>query len=172
MVAAQEVTMTGIHVDLVRLTDVALDDVHALLNEPRLRRHMPLSSDVDRSGAAAWVRAKDAQWEQHGYGPWAVLLDGTFAGWAGFQAEEAGPDLAVVLLPQHWGHGLLVAQEALRRGFDDLGLDTVLVALPTTREPGRVVARLGFVPDGEVAYGAATFRRFRLSRPAWRRTSA
>lgn len=62
--------------------------MHALLNEPRLRRHMPLAGDVSRDEAAAWVHAKDAQWEVNGYGPWAVLLDGTFAGWAGFQAED------------------------------------------------------------------------------------
>lgn len=141
--------------------------MHALLDEPRLRRHMPLSGDVSRDEAAAWVRAKDAQWEENGYGPWAVLIDGTFAGWAGFQSEDGDADLAVVLLPAHWGRGLQVAEAALDRGFGELGLETVVIALPLTRSPDRVVARLGFVPAGEVAYGGATFRRFRLTREAW-----
>ena len=135
--------MNGGRIELVRLTEVSLDDVHALLTEPRLRRHMPLSTDVSREGAAAWVRGKDTQWQTNGYGPRAVLLDGGFAGWAGFQAEPGGADLAVVLLPGHWGSG----------------------------HPEHVVARLGFIPDGEVAYGGSQgvqqFRQFWLTRAAW-----
>ena len=159
--------MGGPQVDLVRLTEVPLDAVHALLDEPRLRRHMPLSSDVTREEAASWVRDKDSQWQTHGYGPWAVLVDGAFAGWAGFQAEEAGADLAIVLLPEHWGSGQLVAERALDRGFGELGLAEVVIALPLTRRPERVVGRLGFVPDGEVSYGGERFGQYRLSRASW-----
>ncbi|HVK45469.1 MAG TPA: hypothetical protein VM429_11260 [Micropruina sp.] len=43
----------------------------------------------------------------------------------------------------------------------------MLIALPYTRNPGRVVARFGFVPDGEVNYGGTTFRQYRLDRNAW-----
>jgi [ribosomal protein S5]-alanine N-acetyltransferase len=158
-------------VDLVRLPEVDVDDVLALLNEHRLRRHMPLSSDMTRDEAAAWVAGKDAQWEEHGYGPWAVLVDRTFAGWAGFQAEDGAADLAVVLRPEHWGRGLEVAVACLDLGFGELGLDAVVIALPLTRSPTRVVARLGFAPDGEVEHGGATFRRYRLTRQAWTRRS-
>ena len=113
------------------------------------------------------MAAKDGQWKVHGYGPWAVLLDGEFAGWGGFQHEENGGDFALVLKPTHWGHGAAVTRAALNRGFTELGLETVLIALPYTRNPGRVVARFGFVPDGEVNYGGSTFRQYRLDRNAW-----
>ena len=131
---------------------------------------MPLSTDMTSAEAAAWVAAKDAQWEENGYGPWAVLVKGVFAGWSGFQAEDGAADLAVVLRPEHWGLGRAVADAALAQGFGAPGLDAVVIALPLTRSPARVVARLGFVPDGEVAYGGATFRRFRLTRDAWEET--
>jgi RimJ/RimL family protein N-acetyltransferase len=85
----------------------------------------------------------------------------------GFQHEENGADFALVLKPTHWGHGGAVTRAALNRGFSELGLDTVLIALPYTRNPGRVVARFGFVPDGEVNYGGSTFRQYRLDRNAW-----
>ena len=152
-------------VDLVRLPEVPLADVLALRNEPRLTRHMPLAGRFDETQTADWVATKDAQWAAHGYGPWAVLLDGRFAGWGGFQREEGGADLALVLAPAFWGHGAAVLRVALDRGFGELGLDEVLIALPPTRNPARVVARFGFVPDGEVDHGGARFLQYRLTRP-------
>lgn len=52
-------------------------------------------------------------------------------------------------------------------GSRKLGLDVVVIALPLTRSPTRAVARLGFVPDGEVVYGGAPFRQYRLTRETW-----
>ena len=158
--------------ELVRLTEVPLVEVVGLLNEPRNLRHMPLSEEFTEESAAAWVAAKDAQWEQHGYGPWAVLVNDVFAGWGGFQREENGADFALVLLPTYWGSGLAVTRAALDRGFRELGLDSVIIALPFTRSPARAVARFGFVPDGEVSYGGSDFRQFRLSRAAWEAAQA
>jgi RimJ/RimL family protein N-acetyltransferase len=158
-------------IDFLRLTEVPLADVLALLNEPR-SRHLPLSRAFTPAAAQAWVTAKDAQWETHGYGPWAVLVDHRFAGWGGFQREENGADFALVLSPTYWGHGAAVTRLALARGFDELGLDEVLIALPYTRRPDRVVARFGFVPDGEVRYGDVAFRQYRLTADAWRARSA
>ena len=154
-------------IEFVRLTQVPLSAVVTLLNEPRNARHMPLSGTFSEESAAGWVRGKDEQWDTHGYGPWAVLLNGEFAGWAGFQHEENGADFALVLLPAHWGNGAEITRAALDRGFDELGLDDVIIALPYTRNPTRVVDRFGFVPDGEVSYGGASFRRYRLTRDAW-----
>ena len=151
----------------VRLTEVPIAAVMELLNEPRNTRHMPLSNTFTEESAAAWVTAKDGQWEEHGYGPWAVLVDGDFAGWAGFQREENGADFALVLLPRYWGRGGAITRAALEQGFGELGLDAVIIALPFSRSPERVVARFGFVPDGEVSYGGSSFRQYRLTRSAW-----
>lgn len=158
-----------VRVEFGRLTDVPLVAVVALLNEPRLARHLPLSNGpVTAEAAAAWMAAKDGQWAVHGYGPWALYLDGVFAGWGGFQHEENGADFALVLAPAFWGHGAAITRAALDRGFGELGLDEVLIALPYSRNPARVVARFGFVPDGEVSYGGVTFRQYRLTRQRWR----
>jgi ribosomal-protein-alanine N-acetyltransferase len=156
-------------VTFVRLTQVPLADVVALLDEPRNARHLPLSvGPVTPESAAAWVRAKDAQWDSVGYGPWAVLLDDVFAGWGGFLAEEQGPDFALVLRPEFWGAGQTITQAALRCGFEELGFDKVTIALPRSRNPDRVVARLGFVPIGEVVHAGVSFRQYALSREVWR----
>ena len=159
--------MTDARIDLVRLTEVPLDAVVALLNEPRNTRHMPLSNPFTPETAREWVQAKDAQWDEHGYGPWAVLVDGDVAGWGGFQREPNGADFALVLFPRHWGRGAAITRDVLGRGFAELGLDDVLIALPDSRNPDRAVARLGFRPDGEVDYGGVRFRQYRLTRAAW-----
>jgi ribosomal-protein-alanine N-acetyltransferase len=158
---------TEARIDFVRLTEVPLSAVLTLLNEPRNARHMPLSGEFSEESAAEWVQGKDGQWDAHGYGPWAVLVDGEFAGWGGFQHEENGADFALVLLPEQRGHGAEITRAALDRGFDELGLDDVIIALPFTRSPTRVVARFGFVPDGEVSYDGSSFRQYRLTRDLW-----
>jgi len=155
------------HIEFVRLTQVPLAALVTLLNEPRNTRHMPLSGEFSHESADVWVQGKDMQWDAYGYGPWAVVLNGEFAGWCGFQHEENGADFALVLLPEQWGHGAEITRAALNRGFGELGLDDVIIALPYTRNPTRVVARFGFVPDGEVSYGGASFRQYRLTREAW-----
>jgi [ribosomal protein S5]-alanine N-acetyltransferase len=162
----------SLQITFVRLREVPLAAVLELLNEPRNTRHMPLSGTFTPATAAEWVAAKDGQWEANGYGPWAVLLDGEFAGWAGFQREENGADFALVLSPRHWGRGADIARAALGRGFTELGLDDVIIALPFTRSPDRVVARFGFVPDGTVTYDGAPFRQYRLTRVDWLRRTA
>ena len=45
----------------------------------------------------------------------------------------------------------------------------MIIALPYTRNPDRIVARFGFAPDGEVTYDGAPFRQYRLTRDAWSR---
>ena len=156
-------------IDFIRLTEIDLDQVLAVLNEPWNARHMPLAGGetFTPESAAAWVAAKDGQWDEHGFGPWAILLDGRFAGWGGFQAEDSGADFGLVLLPGFWGHGEAIARAALDRGFGELGLEEVVIALPYSRSPDRVVARFGFTPDGNVEYGGVTFRQYRLSRERW-----
>ena len=159
--------MPEARIGFVRLTEVPLAAVLALLNEPRNARHMPLSGEFTDESAAQWVAAKDGQWDVKGYGPWAVLVDGRLAGWGGFQREENGADFALVLSPQYWGLGAEVARAALDRGFGELGLDEVTIALPYSRNPARVVARFGFIPAGEVIHDGAPFRQYRLTRQAW-----
>ena len=110
--------MTEPRIEFVRLSEVSLLDVLPVLNEPRNWRHLPLAGEqFTETSAGKWVAAKDAQWKAHGCGPWAVRVDGEFAGWGGFQHEENGADFALVLKPTRWGHGADVTRAALNRGF-------------------------------------------------------
>ncbi|MGC5224022.1 GNAT family N-acetyltransferase [Micromonospora sp. DT81.3] len=154
-------------VELRRLTEVPLSAVMTLLNEPRNVRHMPLAGRFDEAQTAGWIQSKDAQWEDYGYGPWAVFLDEEFVGWGGFQREDLGPEFGLVLFPSFWGVGAQVTRAALGRGFGEFGFEEVFVALPYTRSPGGVMARFGFTSAEDAEIGGVRFRRYRLSRDAW-----
>ena len=106
---------------------------------------------------ATWLRAVG------GFGQRRVCRVG------GFQREENGADFALVLRPTRWGEGAAITRAALDRGFRELGLAAVLIALPFTRSSERVVTRFGFEPHGEVSYGGSRFRQYRLTREAWQR---
>lgn len=158
-----------VDIELVRLTEVPPADLVAVLGDPRLARHMPLWRPMSEAEVAAWVRDKDAQWERHGYGPWAVRVEGRTIGWAGLQREEHGPDLAVVLAPAGWGHGAAVVTAVLARAFGQLGLDEVVVSLPASRAPEAVLARWGFRAAAPQEIAGATFRTWRLTRETYLR---
>ena len=149
---------------LHKFADIPAMDWLRLLTDPEVHRHMPLGGDDwTEATAASWVAGKDGQWAANGYGPWALRVDGVFAGWGGFQKEGEDADFGLVLLPQFWGQGLAIGVELLRRGWA-MGLPSVTFLLPPSRRM-KGLARLGFMPDGEVDYDGHQFLRFRMTRP-------
>ena len=151
--------------EFAHLSDIAVADLVGLLNDAEVRRHMPLSDGNNTpESALAWAAAKDAQWAENGYGPWAIRVDGRFAGWGGFQKEGEDADLGLVLLPAFWGHGGAIHAAMLKKGFAELGFDSVTILLPPSRVRLKSLARLGYRPDGEIAYAGHRFLKFRLHR--------
>ena len=75
----EDEAMTEPLITFVRLPEVPILEVLDVLNEPRNGRHLPLAGErFSETSAAEWVAAKDGQWKVHGYGPWAVRVDGEF----------------------------------------------------------------------------------------------
>ncbi|WP_144120065.1 GNAT family N-acetyltransferase [Catellatospora sichuanensis] len=149
---------------LTRLGGVDPADIIALMSHRAVRRHMPLAEGAfGAAECAAFVTAKEALWRDHGYGPWAFLVDGEFAGWGGLQPEDGGDaDLALVLHPRFWGHGRAICARVLDEAFGTFRFDSVTILLPPTRRSGHAVARLGFRTDGETSIEGRRFLRFRL----------
>lgn len=145
------------------LSEIPPPEVLALLTDPDVRRHMPLAGDDwNADSAAEWARAKDAQWQENGYGPWAIRIDGGFAGWGGFQKEGDEADLGLVLFPGQWGHGAAIFRELVRRGTE-LQIRNVTIMLPPSRVRLKGLVRLGFEPAGELDYAGQRFLKFRRS---------
>jgi len=150
-------------IEFRRLSDIDAAEIIALSTHPLVRRHMPLADDdFGEAACREWVRGKESQWQQHGYGPWAFMLDGQFAGWGGLQCEGGDPDLGLVLHPQYWGMGKAIYDEIIRRAFGEMGFESVTILLPPSRTRVRAIIRLGFQLDGEVELFGQRFIRYRL----------
>ena len=151
-----------VRISLARLTAVAPDALIGLMNDPAVRRHLPLARGVfDSAACERFVAAKEAIWAEHGYGPYGFLCDGELVGWGGLQPEEGDVDLGLVLQPQFWGSGPALYQHFLTEAFDRLRVPSVTVLLPPSRVRVSGLRRLGFVADGETLVGGERFLRFR-----------
>ncbi|MEO1353072.1 MAG: GNAT family N-acetyltransferase [Cyanobacteria bacterium J06635_15] len=152
-----------------RLTEVSPDVIIELMNDPDVRRHMPLAqgyfgvSDCER-----FVAAKERIWEENGYGPWAFFLGHEFIGWGGLQREGDDADVGLVLHRAHWGAGKAIYERILDHAFGELGLDSVIALFPPSRTRLAGLRRLGFGEDGQVMIGEELFNRYRLPRSARR----
>ncbi|WP_155368575.1 GNAT family N-acetyltransferase [Catellatospora vulcania] len=150
---------------LTRLGGIDPAAIISLMNHRSVRRHMPLAAgDFGAVECAAFVAAKEQLWREHGYGPWAFLVDGEFAGWGGLQPEDGDADLALVLHPRFWGHGAAICDRVLDEAFGTFGFGSVTILLPPSRRSAHGVARLGFRTDGETSIGDDRFLRYRLHR--------
>jgi hypothetical protein len=144
-----------------QFSDIPNEQWLLLLNHPDVIRHMPLSTESWTEHAVMeWAKGKDAQWQAHGYGPWAIRIDGAFAGWGGFQKKGREADLALVLLPEFWGYGPALVRHCMNRR-QELGIGPVSILLPPSRVRVRGLARIGFAFDCEVEYEGQRFLKFR-----------
>ncbi|MGR9087169.1 MAG: GNAT family N-acetyltransferase [Gammaproteobacteria bacterium] len=153
-------------IELICLGEVGFADIIALHNNPRVLRHLPLAGGTfDESECKKWVESKVIQWEDNGYGPWGILINGVFAGWGGLQLEMGDADLALVLSPEHWGYGRIVYQKIIKIAFEEMGFESVTALLPPSRVRANGMLRLGFQSDGQVRISESLFYRYRLWAP-------
>lgn len=154
------------NLEFKRMSEIDRAEYIALNTNPLVMKQMPLSSsDFDDEACKAWIEGKEKIWEEHGYGPWAFVIDGRFVGWGGLQPEEGDADLGLVLHPDYWGYGKVIYEEIIRRAFGEMGLDSVTILFPPTRTRIKGIFRLGFQPDGEVDVAGERFIRYRLHAP-------
>ena len=148
----------------VSLSEIDPAEIIALMNLEPVGRLLPLlRGPFTEADCAAFLAAKQALWNEHGYGPWAFAIDGRFAGWGGLQAEEGEADFGLVLHPDFWGWGRRIFERVRDQAFGEMGLASITALLPPARANARAVERFGFREDGAVMVGEARFRRFRLS---------
>ena len=127
---------------------------------------MPLAKDslFDEKQCLDWVKEK--QWQDHGYGPWAFLVDNKFAGWGGLQYENGDADLALVLHPQFWGFGKKIFNQIIRRAFNEMGMESITILLPPTRNKLKRIYLLGFEFESEIMLSGELFIKYRLYKPS------
>jgi ribosomal-protein-alanine N-acetyltransferase len=155
------------NIEFKRLTDIESSEIIALMNNPLVRRQMPLIPNTfGKNECDAFVASKEQLWLEHGYGPWAFVVNNQFLGWGGLQPENGEADLGLVLHPDHWGMGKAIYKAIIDRAFGSMGFQSVTVLLPPTRKRVRGLFRLGFKEDGEFVVGEERFIRYRLNQSA------
>lgn len=148
------------------LREVPISDLIDLHTDPRVLRHLPLAREqFDKAACRKWLAGKEGMWAAHGYGPWAIFVDGAFAGWGGLQPENGDADLALVLAAAYWGNGAVLCRKMLRVAFDEMGLESVTALLPLGRVRAKGMQRLGFQHDGQINMAGVEFYRYRCGAP-------
>ncbi len=153
-------------VELVQLSEIDEDKIIALMNQEAVGRLLPLlNGTFDARNCRDFLAAKQKLWDEHGYGPWAFVIEGEFAGWGGLQAEQGDADFALILDQKFWGWGRRVFERVKEHAFGEMQLASITLLFPPNRSNARAVTRFGFVADGELTVDGEIFRRFRLNNP-------
>lgn len=150
-------------IEFKRLTEVKKSELITLMNDPLVRRQMPLLTyQFNESICDQFIKAKEKLWVEYGYGPWAFIVNGNFAGWGGLQPEKGEADLAIVLHPNYWGIGKVIYDKIMKKAFGEMGLKSVTVLFPPSRTRINGLIRLGFKMDDELEIGDTRFIRYRI----------
>ena len=143
--------MTELRTDRVllrRWRDADREPFAAMNADPVAMEHFPAL--LTRAQSDALVDRIEVHFDEHGYGLWALEVDGTFVGFTGlvWQTYEASftPALEVGwrLARGAWGHGYATeaAVAALARGLQEVDSVVSTTALSNVRSQ-RVMQRLG-----------------------------
>ena len=152
------------NIEFKRFTDVKKSAIIELMNNPLVRRQMPLLTDVFNEVAYDnFISSKELLWDKNGYGPMAIMIDGYFAGWGGLQTEDGEVDLALVLHPMYWGFGKILFRMMIEKAFNEMGKASITVLLPPSRTRIKGLLSLGFRRDGKKKVGNKIFLKYRLS---------
>ena len=151
------------HITFARLPDIPPGEIIAHMSDPRVAEHMPLLTfQWDHDAVCKFVADKEACWHRAGLGHWAILCDGRYAGWGGFQKEGEEWDYGLVLKPECFGLGTLITRKAIAFAVADARIPFVTFRLPPTRKHLGALARLGATFVDEIEQDGARFLKYRL----------
>jgi RimJ/RimL family protein N-acetyltransferase len=140
--------------------DDDLDTLAAINADPEVMRYILDGSVRDRRQSADGLRRMKREWEELGYGRYAVEVHATgqLIGWAGLAIPDFLPSVMPAveigwrLARSSWGHGYATeaATAALRFGFEQAGLDRVISIRHLENDrSARVMEKLGLTFDFE-----------------------
>jgi len=154
----------------------------AMCADPRVMEFSPSIFSREET-EAMWKRIHD-HFAHYGFGPWAMEVDGKFAGSMGLNwitrfETHFTPcvNIGYRLRPEFWGRGLATegGRAALRYGFECLELREIIAfTIPENKRARRVLEKLGLLFSEEfdhplIAEGHPMRRQvlYRISRSAW-----
>lgn len=151
-------------IEFVHLSEIDEQDIIELMNNDEVGKLLSLlQGGFTAADCKAFVKAKTQLWDAHGFGPWAFVIEGEFAGWGGIQPEKGEADFALVLHPNFWGWGVKIFNKIRDQAFNEMNRESITILFPPTRKNSRAIMRYGFVEDGQMEIDGEIFLKFRLS---------
>lgn len=146
-----------------RLSKIEPYEIIAHMSDPRVAEHMPLLTfEWDQTAVAKFVATKEECWRRDGLGHWAIMLNGNYVGWGGFQKERDEWDFGLVLKPEAFGLGTRISRKAIEFAIADERISFVTFLLPPSRKNLGALKRLGATFLDEIEYDGLTFLKYRL----------
>jgi GNAT acetyltransferase-like protein len=150
-------------ITFVRLPEISPDELITHMSDPRVAEHMPLLTfQWDQEAVSRFVAAKEECWQRDGLGHWAILCNGDYVGWGGFQKEGDEWDYGLVLKPDRFGIGARISKKAIDFAVADERIPYVTFLLPPSRKNLGALKRIGAIFVSEIDYEGAKFLKFRL----------
>jgi RimJ/RimL family protein N-acetyltransferase len=137
---------------LRRLEPRDLEPIAQLNADPQVMRFFP--SPLTRQGSDALADLAMAHFEEHGFGPMAIELEGQCIGLAGLYRTSFAPWIEILwrLAAQHHNRGYATeaAKAILDDGFSRLQIEEIVAfTVPGNLASRRVMEKLGMVFDSE-----------------------
>lgn len=152
-------------IKFVHLSEIDENAIIELMNNEEVGKLLPLlQGGFSAADCRAFVKTKMQLWDEHGFGPWAFVINGEFAGWGGIQPEQGEADFALVLHPNFWGWGRKIFNKIKQQAFHELGRESMTILFPPTRTNSRAITRYGFIEDGRMEIDGEVFIKFRLNK--------
>ncbi len=146
-----------------RLPKVAAQEIIDHMSDPRVAEHMPLlKGEWDQEACAKFVAAKEQCWQRDGLGHWAIIYEGAYTGWGGFQKEGDEWDFGLVLKPSYFGIGMRVTRKALAFAKADQRIPFVTFLLAPSRRNLSALERMGARFVEQLDYEGHPFLKYRL----------
>lgn len=153
-------------IKFVHLGEINEEKIINLMNNELVGQQMPLlAHGFSVEQCRAFLQAKKQLWDEHGFGPWAFVINGEFAGWGGLQPEHGDADFALVLHPDFWGWGRKIFNKIRDQAFNQMNIESITILFPPSRTNSKAITRLGFINDGQINVDGENFMRFRLNKP-------
>jgi RimJ/RimL family protein N-acetyltransferase len=130
-------------------------DYERFLTHPEIQRWLrpPPLPPFDPETTWRVLRDDMAHWDEHGFGPWALRVDGEYAGRGGLGwtviDDEPNVELAWAIHPDHQGQGLAteVGRAAIEMARDNGVPLVIAVTMPNNVASQRVMQKLGMTFD-------------------------
>jgi RimJ/RimL family protein N-acetyltransferase len=147
-----------------------LDRVVKLLGDPDVMRYMPGGEPWPIDKAEKELRGIIAEWEERGYGRWAVIDDnGAMIGWCGlgYLKELDETEVAYLMDKGYWNKGYATegGLASLRYGFEAVGLEKIVaLAFPENAASRRVMEKLGMSFEGVIHIWKLNLVKYSITR--------